>query len=317
MTFLDQLLTRDVRSQPEELMDYELYVLPEGQQPQFERLRRLQQPGQRQNKQLVMDCVGGRRTGLEVYASEAGLPFIIPSPDPVTGKPSSLKTIDIKPFADLEAGLYDYIEGWKTCGDPAVLKNIFGFDRIPSCDRPYLLGDGLEFNPSNWTLQRVKQGHEQWYRSIVEKVALSEEFDTYATFHLIHDVSVLREIMGFTLRYWLHDGKHHITFENQHKRGVHGEFSLYHRVRGGDLFLSGCAGYVDIRSGCRYTPWAKFDQDGNLLDVQKSTHLKANDGHIFRCDFNNTLKELVDIMGSFDDGWQIVKLAKLNYVKWR
>ncbi len=316
MNFIDKLLTKDPRSEPYELSGYELYVLPDNQPPQFERLRTLQQPGQRQNKQLVMDCVGGKKTGLEVHASEAGLPFIIPAVDPATGKPSSLKTIDIKPFADLEAVLYDYIEGWKTRGDVAVLKNIFGFDRIPSCDRPHLLGDDFEFNPSSWTLQRVKQGKEHWYRSIVEKVALSEEFDTYATFHVMHDVSVLGEIMGFTLRYWLHDGKHHLTFENQNKRPVHGEFSLYHRTRGGDLFYSGCAGYVDVRSNCKYTPWANFDQEGNLLDVRKSTHLKANDGHIYRCDFNNTLKELVDIMVGFDN-WQIAKLAKLSYVKWR
>lgn len=316
MSFIEDLVTRDVRTLPRDVEDYGLMVIPQGKEPTYERLRSLQGPGERRDYGRVMACIGARPTYLEIHSSVAGFPFVLPVADPATGLPSSLKTVEINPHADMEAVLYDYIEGFRTRGDPAVLADLFRFDHFPAVKNGLYLGGDFEFYPSPETFgQDTKMGAVS-YCSSVERIGYNSSYDLFVTFHLEHRVNLLREIVGFTLRYWIHDGQNHITPANHRQRPVHGEFILNHKVRGGQLVYGGKANSVDVQRGCKFTPWVRFDEGGNLMNGVTNAHLRdKKDNHVYRCDFNNTLKKLVDLMRDID-GHNIVTLGKASYVKW-
>ena len=170
MSFIDDLMTKDAELDAYSL-DYDLMVVPFGKPPEFERLNQLQNPGDRCNPAKILRSIGARPTHLEVHYSHAGLPFILPAADPATGLPSSLMTVELDQSADLKTILYDYIENSKTRGDPAVLEDLFIFERIPETTESFFLGEGFEFSPSSDTLQ-YGYDREMTSNSIIEKVAV-------------------------------------------------------------------------------------------------------------------------------------------------
>src|SRR3989344_2598749 len=242
-----------------------------------------------------MDCLGATPAFLEVHSSAACFPFILPTSDPTTGLPYSLRTVAISPSADMESILYDYIECSRTRGDLKVLDNLFVFDRFPAVKNGLYLGGDFEFYPSSETLGQDTKMGAVFYHSSVEKIVHNNSYDLFVTFHLEHRVNLLREVVGFTLRYWIHNGQNHVTPSNQRQRPVHGEFSIKRKARGGALAYGGKVNSIDVQRGCKFTPWVIFDEGGNMMDGIANAHLRdKKDNHFYRCDLTNTLKKLVD-----------------------
>ncbi|MBI4151558.1 hypothetical protein HY496_01195 [Candidatus Woesearchaeota archaeon] len=316
MDFLENLMTRAANVIPNVLPDYTLYSLPHDKTLELPRLRTLQNPGDRRSYQKVIDCLGVKPMQLEVYSSNAFLPFILPSADQETGLPLSLTTFEINREASLEDVLYDYIEGSRTRGNPDVLRNLLTIGRFPRKKEGFYLGNDFEFFPSHDTLYPHARRNDVIITSSVEKVVLNPSYDLLITFHVDHGVNLLREIMSFSLRYWIHDSSSSITHSNKRQRPVHGEFIVQRDRRGGHMRYGGSVGFVELSRGCKFKPFARFDQNGALIDPSTQEYLRPKDnprGSI-HCDFNNSLKKLVGLMSEVH-GYSLAQLARIDYMK--
>lgn len=311
---MDSLLSIDHNIAPKHLPDYELRIIPHGQEPAFEALRRLHAPGERRNKELMLKLLGTQPTTLEAYCSGAGFPVILPSTNYETGRPNSLHTVDFHVNADMEGILYDYIEDWKKRGDVTVLNDLLIFNNVPQVKTPFPLWNEFVFSPSVRTLQQSEMGSDIVYYSRIEKSCLARSWGIYTTFHVSHEVNILREILSCRLRYWLHKKEDEITSQADGKRKPQGEFYV-RQERGGKPKLGGHVGFVDVNIDCKYSPWVRFDNEGNLQHPTTGAYIRdKKDNRILRCDFENTLKQLVDFMFSFDNSKMLV-LSQLTYVK--
>lgn len=312
MTFLEDLLTKEADTASFTLPDYEFFVFPYGKEPIFGRLFQLQNPGDRRNRDKIMQCIGARKTTLDVFYSSANLPIILPTAELDSDLPPSFHTVNFRAGADISEVLYDFIEDPRWRGDQAILHKLFVFDRVSKADDPFYLGNGIEFNPSKET---IWQDGENMYHSVVERVVYNDAYDRFATFHIGHEVNRLQEIMGFTLSYWIHDAEHHVTPKKSKRRPVHATYAVRRETRGGRLVFGGSAGLCDVRGG-QYKPWVKFAADGGMVHAVENKWLKdKKDGHTYHCDFNNTLKCLVDLMFEMDEA-QFYELGKLGYLKY-
>ncbi len=316
MSAIDSLLAVDVQVPPVVLPDYFLRVIPHGPELEFERLQRLQSPGERRSGLKLLQLLGTQLTALEAYYSQAGFPLILPSADPRNGQPTSLRTLGINPNADMETILYDYIEGWKTRGDEMVLDELFIFNQIPPSKQPFPLTGDFVFSPSLKTLQQAEEGNDAIYFSSVEKVNYLAGWKIYTTFQVSHEANILREIQSCTISYWIHQRKSYLASLPEEKRAPHGEFHLKQNKRGGKLKFSGHIGQVDLNNNCKYLPWARFDQNGNLVSPSGVYIQDKKEKRPLRCDFENTLKHLIDLISSFGEQ-DLVTLAKLSYLKFQ